>query len=140
MKSQLILAASIALALAAPVFAQDNSQAAPPASQTNDQSAPDQAAPADSSSMNSDAQQPASTAPRHRMRHRTAGRQHNPAAEGLTGNEPGTAAYQASNRVKRYPAVDHGHVAGDPPIIDHSADQAPVANPPATTITVPPTH
>lgn len=135
MKSQLILAASIALVLAAPAFAQYNTQATPPASQA----APDQTAPADSPSMSSDARQPAATGPHHRMRHRQSGR-HSSAAEGLTGNESGTAAYQASNRVKNYPAVDHGHVAGDPPVIDHSGDQTPVANPTAATITVPPTR
>ena len=42
--------------------------------------------------------------------------------DALTGDDAKTAAYQASSRQKVYPAVDHGHVPGDPPIIDHSGD------------------
>ena len=135
MKSQLILAASLALAFAAPAFAQDSQT--PPASPAGDQSAP-----ADSQATGSDSQQPA---PRKKRHHRTMQYQsgqggYNPAAERLTGNEPGTAAYQASSFDKyKGLSVDHGHVHGDPPIIDHSGDHATVA-PTTTTITVPPTH
>jgi len=136
MNSRLILAASLALAFAAPAFAQDSSQPASPAS--------DQAAPVDSQRASSDMQQPRAK-PRHRhVRHQTgmAGPNgYNPAAERLTGNEPGVAAYQASDadKYRNYPPVDHGHVHGDPPVIDHSGDHAQVA-PTTTTITVPPTH
>ena len=134
MKSQLILAASLALAFAAPAFAQGSQ--APPAS-----AAADQSAPADSQAMGSDTQPPALRKKRHH--HRTMQSQrgpngYNPAAEHLTGNEPGTAAYQASPALDKYKSipVDHGHVHGDPPVIDHSGDHAPVADPTHTTIPV----
>ncbi|HTD28625.1 MAG TPA: hypothetical protein VK660_04490 [Xanthomonadaceae bacterium] len=133
MKSPMILAASLALALTAPVFAQNSSQMGPGSATT------DQAAPADSQSPNSDASQPRSSR-HHHSKPRQASQQYNPAAERLTGDEPGTAAYQASDREKTFPAVDRAHVPGDPPIIDHSADKAPVQNPTTTTITIPPTH
>lgn len=55
----------------------------------------------------------------------------------FTGNEPKVVAYQRSGRMKHYPVVDPGHVAGDPPIIDHSSDLAPVPST-TTAITVPP--
>lgn len=132
MKSRLILATSLALAFAAPAFAQDSQT--PPASPADDQSAP-----ADSQAMGSDTQQPAPKLRHRHVSHRQASQGRNPAAERLTGNEPGTAAYQASNREKSYPAVDHGHVSGDPPVIDHSGDHTPVT-PTSTTINVPPTH
>jgi hypothetical protein len=94
--------------------------------------------------MSSDTQQPAPKKRHHHAMHQTgmAGPNgYNPAAERLTGNEPGVAAYQASNadKYRNYPAVDHGHVHGDPPVIDHSGDHAQVA-PTTTTIAVPPTH
>ena len=138
MKSHLILTASIALAFAAPAFAQDNTQSMPASA------ASDQAAPVGSQPMNSDNPQP-STAPRHRARHRRSSQDsqsgsYNPAAERLTGNEPGTAAYQQSDAEKRFPAVDHAHVHGDPPVIDHSGDKATVPNPTKTDITIPPSH
>ncbi len=138
MKSHLIFAASIALAFAAPAFAQDSSQSMPaPAAR-------DQADSSSSQPMNSDSSKP-STAPRHRARHRRPSHDsqsgsYNPAAERLTGNEAGTAAYQQSNAEKSYPAVDHAHVHGDPPVIDHSGDKATVANPTKTDITIPPSH
>lgn len=135
----MILAASIALALAAPAFAQDNPQTTP-AAPADDQA---QAAPADSQSMNSDATQPAATTRHHRVKHHRATRQSNAhvaAHMALTGNEPRIVAYQTSDRVKTYPAIDRGHVPGDPPIIDHSGDQAPTT-PTSTSITIPPsTH
>jgi hypothetical protein len=131
MKNLAILAASLALALAAPAFAQDSSQTTP-ASQASDQ-----AASSDSQSMDSGAKKPAS---HHRVKHHASNSssQYSPAAMALTGDDAKTAAYQASDRQKAYPAVDHGHVPGDPPIIDHSGDQASVATPTHTTITVPP--
>jgi hypothetical protein len=138
MKTHLILAASIALAFAAPAFAQDSTQPTPAPPATDQQ-----AAPTDAQSSSSD-QQPSGT-PHHRARHHRAVQNspsggYNPAAERLTGNEPGTAAYQKSDAVKSFPAVDRAHVHGDPPVIDHSGDQAPVANPTKTDITVPPSH
>jgi glucose/arabinose dehydrogenase len=130
MKSRMILAASIALAFAAPAFAQD-SQTPPPAPPA------DQAAPADSQPMTADVQPPA-TKPHRAKHHRASG--HSNANMALTGNEPRIVAYQESPGMKSYPAVDPGHVPGDPPVIDHNADQAGVP-PTTTTITVPPpTH
>ena len=135
MKTRLILAASIALAFAVPAFAQTYSSS-PPAS-----AATDQPAPADSQPASSDTQQPPAK-PRHRhVRHVSGVRGpngYNPAAERLTGNEPGTAAYQANPAADKYSniPVDHGHVHGDPPVIDHSGDHAPVPDPTHTTIPV----
>jgi hypothetical protein len=122
MKSHVILSASLALAFAAPAFAQDSQTTAAP--QADDQQAP------------ADAQQTAPAKHHHRIKHQPMG-QYSPAAMALTGDDAKTAAYQASGRQKAYPAVDHGHVPGDPPIIDHSGDQMAVA-PTSTTITVPP--
>ncbi len=128
MKSRMILAASLALAFTAPAFAQDNSAAA------------DQAAPADETT-NADVQTPAPVVTRHRTRHVNNSHMaaHMGAHMALTGNEPRIVAYQESPGVKAYPTVDPGHVPGDPPVIDHSADQAGVP-PVSTTITVPATH
>ena len=135
MKSQLILAASLALAFATPAFAQ-NYASSPAASPAGDQSAP-----ADTQQATSDTQRPAAKPRHHHMRHHEAMRGpngYNPAAERLTGNEPGTAAYQASPAVDKYKniPVDHGHVRGDPPVIDHSGDHAAVPDPTHTTIPV----
>jgi len=135
MKTRMILAASLALAFAAPAFAQNNT---PPASPADDQ-----AAPAASQPASSDTQQPAPMKKRHHpaMQGQRGPNGYNPAAERLTGNEPGVAAYQASDgdKYRNYPPVDHGHVHGDPPVIDHSGDHVTVP-PTTTTITVPPTH
>jgi hypothetical protein len=38
---------------------------------------------------------------------------------------------------KVYPTVDRGHVGGDPPVIDHSADIMPVTNPTTSVATIP---
>ena len=137
MKSRMILAASIAFALANPAFAQDNSQTAPPPPPE------DQAVPADSPAMSSDDQQPAPTTKHHRARHHRATGSHLAAHMdahlALTGDEPRIVAYQGSPHFKSYPAVDPGHVPGDPPVIDHSADRATVP-PSATKIIVPPGH
>jgi hypothetical protein len=134
MKSRIYLAIGLALALATPAFAQDSQNT--PANQASDQ-----AAPADSQPANSDAQQPAKKVKHHRAKHYASSSSgYSPAAMALTGDDAKTAAYQASNREKAYPAVDHGHVPGDPPIIDHSGDHMAVA-PTSTTISVPPaTH
>ncbi len=120
------IAAALALAFATTAFAQDDTQTAP-------------TMPADSQSMNSDAMNsdPASQ-PAKPMRHRRMAA-HNNANMALSGNEPKVVAYQNSSRMKSYPAVDHGHVPGDPPIIDHSGDQTPVT-PTSTHITVPPSR
>jgi len=125
MKSHLILTASLALAFATPAFAQDSSQPAPANAQSSS---------ADSQSLSTDAQQQR----HHRARNRQAGQQYNPAAEALTGNEPREQAYWHSDQQKSYPAVDHGHVPGDPPVINHNDDQTPVTSPTKTTITIPP--
>jgi opacity protein-like surface antigen len=125
MKSHLILTASLALAIASAAFAQDNSQPSP---ETN------QAVPADSQSNNGGAQQQ-----RHRhAKNRQTGQQYSPAAMAQTGSDPKHQAYWSSDQQRSYPAVDHGHVPGDPPVINHNDDQTPVANPTKTTITIPP--
>lgn len=141
MKSHMILAASIALAFTTSAFAQDNTAPAADNSapmQADESTAP--AAPADSQPM--DAQPPMPNT-KHRTR-RAANSSHMAAHMGahmaLTGDEPRIVAYQKSNRVKSYPAVDPGHVPGDPPVIDHSHDQAGSPTPTSTTVTVPPSH
>jgi len=148
MKLCTTLATSLALALALPAFAQQDTT--PP----TDQAPPaDQASPSGSTdSMANDS----APAPHHRHHRRAPSPaqssdnvggadstpsnspDYNANTARLTGNEPKVVAYQHSNRQKHYPAVDHGHVAGDPPVIDHSGDQAEVATPTHTTITVPP--
>ena len=147
MNNRMILAASIALAVTSSAFAQDNSQPmpAPPA---GDQMAPapqadDQMAPPDSPPMAADAKQPMANT-KHRTRHHgTANNSHMAAHMGahmaLTGDEPRIVAYQGSPHFKNYPAVDPGHVPGDPPVIDHSADRAAVS-PTATKVMLPPGH
>jgi hypothetical protein len=143
------LVASLALAFASTTFAstafaQDQAMPASPASDQmsstssdtmNESSTSEQST--NPASQSSDDAQPMK--PVHRMRHRRMHKED--AAEAATnGDDPKEAQYQKSGRMKSYPAVDHGHVAGDPPVIDHSGDQAPVANPTHTTIAVPPTH
>ena len=128
MKSPLIPALCLALAISTSAFAQDSQPS----------NAPDQATPSDSQSTGAAGQQAGSDTS-HQHRHRPAHR-YSPAAMALTGDDAKTANYQNSDRTKSYPAVDHGHVPGDPPVIDHSGDQAPVANPTSATITVPPGH
>jgi hypothetical protein len=136
------LVASLALAFAAPAFAQDTT---PPSSN-----------PSDASDMSmSSGMDDSSTAPatprRHHRRASSApaasgigsappsdNPQYNANTANLTGNEPEVRAYQKSDRQRSYPSVDHGHVAGDPPVIDHSSDQAPVDNPTHTSVAVPP--
>ena len=140
MKNRMILAASIALAFTTSAFAQDNTQPmpAPPAD--------DQMAPADSQPMASDAQLLSTTTPHRMKHHRTSGSHHSHMAAhmgahmALTGDEPRIVEYQGSQHFKNYPAVDHGHVPGDPPVIDHSADRAGSRAPTTTTIAVPPVH
>jgi len=124
MKSSLILAMSLALAVSTSAFAQDSSPMPAP------QAAVDQPA-----ASGPDAQQP--NAP-HRHAHHRQSTQYNSANEALTGNEPKDVAYWSSNQEKTYPAVDHGHVPGDPPVINHNDDQAPVNDPTTTKITIPP--
>ncbi|HEY2344523.1 MAG TPA: hypothetical protein VGH80_01420 [Xanthomonadaceae bacterium] len=151
---------ALALALALPAFAQDNTQP-PPASgasmpdpsATSEQSASDSTAANDSSSADTTS---TTTTPHHRHHRRAppppqsadsvggadSTPSNNPAynanTAGLSGNEPKVVAYQYSNRLKHYPAVDRGHVPGDPPVIRHDDDQAPVPNPTTTAVTVPP--
>jgi hypothetical protein len=136
MKSRLILAASIALALAAPAFAQDN----PPPTPTP-APADDQAAPADAAADTTPAPK---AVRRHRTRHARVNNSHMAAHMdahlALTGDEPRIVAYQGSAHFKNYPAVDPGHVPGDPPVIDHSMDRAGSPAPTKTTVVVPPGH
>lgn len=110
----------LALAFAAAAYAQDSGTPADPASATTNQTADAGNVPA-----------PART--HHVKRHH----QYSKAAMALTGDDARTAAYQASDRQKSYPAIDHAHVPGDPPIIDHSDDQAAVT-PTSSKITIPP--
>lgn len=141
---RILLAASLALALASTAFAQDSTSS----NQGSSSVSSDQPVAADSqSAMNSDGSnmrtgsQQSAPAPSHRHHHRHMAQQKdNHADTALSGNEPKVIAYQQSDRMKSYPAVDHGHVAGDPPVIDHSGDQASVPNPTRTAITVPPTR
>ncbi len=128
-----VIAAALALAFATTAFAQDDTQTAP-AMPAGDQSMPADSQPMNSDAMNSDS----ASRPAKPMRHRRMAA-HNNANMALSGNEPKVVAYQNSSRMKSYPAVDHGHVPGDPPIIDHSGDQAPVT-PTSTHITAPPTR
>jgi hypothetical protein len=126
MKNPIVFAVALALALAAtPTLAQDNTGNSQPQPATGDQQS------------GSDAQQPRHHPHRHAA-NPPASYGHDQADMALTGNEPGTAAYQNSDDVKPYPAVDHGHVPGDPAVINHKDDQATVGNPTKTTITVPP--
>jgi hypothetical protein len=143
MKSGIALA--IGLALALPAFAQDQTAPQPspaPTTPSDQQATPsDQQAATDTSSQTTtDTSQPPPRHARHSRKFSNGSQNYNPAATALSGNEPGTAAYQASNREKAYPAVDHGHVPGDPPIIDHSGDHATVPDPTHATISVPPDH
>jgi len=128
MKSRMILAASIALAFAAPAFAQDNPT--PPATPA------DQTAPTDS--QDAQTAPPPVTRKHHRASRAVASSSYDNANMRLTGNEPRIVAYQGSPNFKSYPTVDPGHVPGDPPVIDHAADQAGSPTPTHTTVTVPP--
>ena len=140
MKNRMILAASITLAFTTSAFAQNNAQPMPAPQ------ADDQMAPADSQPMASDAQPMSTTMPRRMKHHRASGANnshmaaHMGAHMALTGDERRIVEYQGSPHFKNYPAVDHGHVPGDPPVIDHSADQAGSQSPTTTTIAVPPVH
>lgn len=104
MKSKLILAASIALAFAGPAFAEAASrQMTPvekPAAEASRRHCPV------SSIADSVAPVISATAPQP-----VAANTYDPCKDALT---------------KVYPTVDRGHVEGDPPTIDHSADIAPV--------------
>lgn len=122
-----MVAISLALALAAPAFAQDNNTPTaptmPPAASMpqSSQSSPPAAdtMPPASQTNNSAAQAGARKAMR---KHR----------------QSGSATRYTGDREHRYPAVDHGHVAGDPPIIDHSADKM-IVTPTSSTVTATPT-
>lgn len=153
-----IIVTALALALALPAFAQENTSQ--PQQQGTDQASPaDPSAGAPPSSDTTDTgtadtNPSANTSHRHHRRPplppQTADNvggadstpSNNPAYNAntarLSGNEPKVVAYQYSNRLKHYPAVDRGHVAGDPPVINHDDDQAPVPNPTTTQVTVPP--
>lgn len=99
MKPQ-ILIAGLALAFAAPAFAQDVPTNPPPETE--------QAPPATP-----------------------------PADDTLSSTGHSTTVYHGPHR---YPARERGHQAGDPPIIDHSADSL-IVEPTHSTMTVmPPSH
>lgn len=114
---------SLALAFATTAYAQDSAPT-DPAAATSDQTA---------DASNASAAAPAMT--HHMKKHH----HHHMAAMAMTGDDAKAAAYQSSDRQKAYPAVDHAHVPGDPPVIDHSADQAAVT-PTSSKITIPPSH
>lgn len=133
MKAHLPVAVSIALALAMPAFAQETAQQ-PPAPTSGDQQPPSSDSQP-TTTGNQDQARP------RRARHRQATQptqRYSSAAMALTGEDRKTADYQASDRQKTYPAVDHGHIPSDPPVIDHSDDRMAVANPTTATITIPP--
>jgi hypothetical protein len=54
----------------------------------------------------------------------------------LSGNNSNAVAHRYSSSRKRHRTAHRGHVAGDPPIVDHSADPA-IVEPTSTNITVP---
>ena len=151
MKTQLILAASIALAFAGPALAQDSysNQPAQP-----DQSTPmqaDQPAPATeqtdqptTAEQNETAEPPSKQmSPVEEQRpvvQNRSPRRHcatctftiaESVAPVISEKAPQPVAANTYDPrrdalTKVYPTVDRGHVEGDPPIIDHSADIAPV--------------
>jgi len=137
MKSRIAFAAGLALALALPAFAQDDTQNTPSGATTAPATAPQESA---TDMQPADTTQPPVRHVRHSRKYANDSSHFSPAAMSLTGNEPGTAAYQASNRDKyaSYPVPDRAHVPGDPPVIDHSGDHATVADPTHTSISVPP--
>jgi len=132
MKSKLILAASVALALAGPVSAQETYSTQPAQPEQTDQQTAQQ------NELNE-----ANEAPGNRMTPverpvAKASGQHCPVsslAESVAPVISDTAPQPVAANTydpckdaltKVYPTVDRGHVAGDPPIIDHSSDIAPV--------------
>jgi hypothetical protein len=175
MKSKLILAASIALALAGPAFAQDSystqpanqpAQPAQPAKaeqptqtdnqpnqpaqtdqQTNQAAQTDQQSSQSTQTDQQTVQQNQNETPSTRMTPVEkpvvkASRRHCPVstitiADSVapvisdTARQPVAAnTYDPCKDAltKVYPTVDRGHVEGDPPTIDHSADITPVTN------------
>lgn len=125
------LVISLALALSTSAFAQYNAPAAAPAPAPAAATAANDQAPADTA--------PASAKKHHAKKHHSASMASDDVTAPTNGDDRKAAAYQKSSRQKSYPSVDHGHVPGDPPIIDHSGDHAAVT-PTHTTITVPPSH
>ena len=138
MKTKLLLAASVAIALAGPAFAQgiDPGQparlatAAQPVQQAARQNEPTEEKNEAASKLMSPVGRPIAHASRRHCpvstvaladsvapvisdnaRQLSAANTYDPCKDALT---------------KVYPKVDRGHVEGDPPIIDHSADVAPV--------------
>ena len=159
MNTRLLLAASLALVLAGPAFAQD-SYTNPPTDEVKttppvddaltddtDQKADDETEmSSDESTMASD--EPKADAPLV-VETATITRISGTAAV-LAPSVPPIISDSAPQPVaanvydprkdlmrKVYPTVDRGHVPGDPPVIDHSFDIAPVTNPTTSVATIP---
>lgn len=159
MNSRLILVASLALALAGPAFAQD-SYSNPSQPQTEDQKPPvdPEAAPTDEQMMPTDT----ATTDTATTTTDTAITDNQTAVPTPKADLSGTAAVIAPSvppiisanapqpvaanhydprkdlQQKVYPTVDRGHVEGDPPVIDHSKDIAPVMEPTTSSVSVVP--
>jgi len=162
MNSRLILVASLALALAGPAFAQD-SYSSQPQPQTEDQQPPvdAEAAPTDEQ-MTPTETATTDTATTTTTTADTAMADNQTAVPTPRADLAGTAAVIAPSvppiisanapqpvaathydprkdlKQKVYPTVDRGHVAGDPPVIDHSKDIAPVMEPTTSSVSVVP--
>jgi FtsZ-interacting cell division protein ZipA len=176
MKNKLILAASVALALSGPAFAQDSystqlaSQPAQPAQPaqaeqpTQSDNQPNQSAQTDQQANQTD-QQTAQQDQQNQDQNEASSKQMTPVEKPVvnasrrhcpvstitfadsvapvisdTARQPVAAnTYDPCKDAltKVYPTVDRGHVEGDPPTIDHSADIAPVTNQPNNVASVP---
>ena len=133
MKTKLLLAASIGLAIAAPAFAQKIAIGQPDLSETVAKSVVQPSEP--SSSEAAEARMSPVAKPNAR-----ASRRYCPASTVTIAESVAPVISEharplsAANAydpckdamTKVYPMVDRGHVKGDPPVIDHSADTAPV--------------
>lgn len=162
MNSRLIIVASLALALAGPAFAQDSysNQSQP---QTEDPQPPvdPEAAPTDEQMTPTDTATTDTATPTMTTAD-TAMADNQTAVPTPKVDLSGTAAVIAPSvppiispnappkvaanhydprkdlQQKVYPTVDRGHVEGDPPIIDHSKDIAPVTEPTTSSVSVVP--
>lgn len=161
MNSRLILVASLALALAGPAFAQDSYSNPSPAQRTDQQPPVDpEAAPTDeqmtpTETATTDTATTTTTTDTAMADNQTA--VPTPRVD-LSGTaaviapsvppiiSPNAPPKVAANHYdprkdlqpKIYPTVDRGHVEGDPPIIDHSKDIAPVMEPTTSSVSVVP--
>lgn len=126
MKTRMLLAATLALAFAGSAFAQNdpaNAPATPPA---------DQAAPADPAPMSSDAKESGKTMGHHGRHHR--GHAHHRGNKHHRGHSRHGRHHRGMAHHR-----SHGRAAGDPPVIDHSADHM-IVPPTSTSVAVPPAH